>query len=315
MTETPRSSSLRFAITTRRPVAILMTVMAVCVFGWVSYQRLALDLMPDITYPTLTVRTEYPGTAPEEVETFISRPLEQELGVVPQLVSISSISQAGQSDIILEFQWDADINAASQNIREKVDRVRLPQEAQKPLLLRYDPSLDPVLRLALHGSQSLFELRRVAEYEIKRELESVPGVAAVKVKGGLEEEVQVALNERQMALLGLDIAQINTRLAQENVNLPGGNLREGQTRYLIRTLNEFASLEEIGALVVARKNQADIRLRDIGQVYKTHKDREVITRVDGRESIEIYKEAKGLYSSYTWAGGLNLYPFGQSAYI
>ena len=270
-----------------------MTVMAVCVFGWVSYQRLALDLMPDITYPTLTVRTEYPGTAPEEVETFISRPLEQELGVVPQLVSISSISQAGQSDIILEFQWDADINAASQNIREKVDRVRLPQEAQKPLLLRYDPSLDPVLRLALHGSQSLFELRRVAEYEIKRELESVPGVAAVKVKGGLEEEVQVALNERQMALLGLDIAQINTRLAQENVNLPGGNLREGQSRYLIRTLNEFASLEEIGALVVARQNLADIRLRDIGQVYKSHKDREVITRIDGRESIEIeiYKEA------------------------
>ena len=131
-----RPFNSRFAITTRRPVAILMIVMAICVFGGVSYQRLALDLMPAIAYPTLTVRTEYPGTAPEEVETFISRPLEQELGVVPHLVGISSISQAGQSDIILEFEWDADMNALSQDIREKVDRVWLPAEAKKPLLLR-----------------------------------------------------------------------------------------------------------------------------------------------------------------------------------
>ena len=125
--ETEREGDGRFAITTRRPVAILMVVMAVCVFGWISYQRLSLDLMPNITYPTLTVRTEYPGTAPEEVETLISRPLEQELGVVPNLVSISSVSKAGQSDVILEFAWDTDMNAISQEIREKVDRRRLPE--------------------------------------------------------------------------------------------------------------------------------------------------------------------------------------------
>ncbi len=293
MEETSRPFSSRFAITTRRPVAILMIIMAVCVFGWVSYQRLSLDLMPDITYPTLTVRTEYPGTAPEEVETFVSRPLEQELGVVPHLVSISSISQAGQSDIILEFAWDTDMNAVSQDIREKVDRVWLPEEAKKPLLLRYDPSLDPILRIGLYGPQTLYDLRYVAEREIKREVEAVEGVAAVKIKGGLEEEIHVALNERQMALLGLDIAQINDRLAQDNINLPGGNLREGQIRYLIRTLNEFGSLAEIADLVIARQDQADIRLRDIARVYKSHKDREIITRIDGRESVEIevYKEA------------------------
>ena len=95
-----------FSITTRRPVAILMVVMAICVFGWVSYQRLSLNLMPDISYPTLTVRTEYPGTAPEEVETLLARSLEQAVGIVPNLVNMSSISKAGQSDIILEFEWD-----------------------------------------------------------------------------------------------------------------------------------------------------------------------------------------------------------------
>jgi multidrug efflux pump subunit AcrB len=283
----------RFAITTRRPVAILMVVMAVCVFGWISYQRLALDLMPNITYPTLTVRTEYPGTAPEEVETLISRPLEQELGVVPNLISISSVSKAGQSDVILEFAWDTDMNAISQEIREKVDRRRLPDGADRPLLLRYDPSLDPIMRMGLYGPQDLFELRYLAEFEIKRQLEAVEGVAAVKIKGGLEEEIHVALNERKLAVLGLDISQIRTRLAQGNVNMPGGNLREGQTEYLIRTLNEFQNVDEIGALIVARQGGADIRLRDIGRVFKDHKDREIITRVNGNESveIEIYKEA------------------------
>ena len=286
-------STSRFAIATRRPVAILMVVLAVCVFGWVSYQRLSLNLMPDISYPTLTVRTEYPGTAPEEVETLLSRPLEQELGIVPHLVNISSISKAGQSDIILEFEWDTDMNAMSQEIREKADRVWLPQDAEKPLLLRYDPSLDPIMRIGLHGPQDLYALRYLAEHDIKRELEALVGVAAVKIKGGLEEEIHVALNERQISVMGLDINQINNRLAQNNVNLPGGNLREGQVEYLIRTLNEFVTVDEIAELIVARQGDADVYLRDIAEVGRSHKDREIITRVNGRESveIEIYKEA------------------------
>ena len=248
-----KSPSELISVTTRRPVAILMIAMAICVFGWVSYQRLSLDLMPDISYPTLSIRTEYLGTAPEEVEMLLSRPLEQAVGVVPNLVNLSSISRAGQSDIILEFQWDTDMNVASQNVREKADRIFLPQGAKKPLLLRYDPSLDPIMRIGLNGPQDLYELRNIAEYEIKRALEALRGVAAVKIKGGFEEEIHVALNERQIAILGLNINQINSSLAQNNVNLPGGNLREGQVEYLIRTLNEFRSLDEIGELIISRK--------------------------------------------------------------
>lgn len=293
LNETEKSHSELISLTTRRPVAILMVAMAICVFGWVSYQRLSLDLMPDISYPTLSLRTEYLGTAPEEVETLLSRPLEQAVGVVPNLVNLSSVSSAGQSDIILEFQWDTDMNVASQNVREKADRIFLPQGAKKPLLLRYDPSLDPIMRIGLNGPQDLYELRNIAEYEIKRVLEAIRGVAAVKIKGGFEEEIHVALNERQISILGLDINQINSSLSQNNVNLPGGNLREGQVEYLIRTLNEFESLEEIGDLIVTRKNGANILLRDIAEINRAHKDRQVITRLNGIESIEIevFKEA------------------------
>ncbi len=288
-----RPEDSRFAFTTRRPVAILMVVMAVAVFGWVSYNRLALTLMPDMSYPSLTVRTEYPGSAPEEIETTISQRLEQELGIVPGLTSISSISKAGQSDVILEFQWETDMNVVAADIREKVDRVRLPDDAERPLLLRYDPTLDPIMRLGLAGPQDLYDLRYLAEYDIKRRLEALEGVAAAKIKGGLEELYLVAIDESRLATLHLNINQVNQRLAQGNVNLPGGNLREGQTEYLIRTMNEFQSLAEVEALIVTRQNGVDIRLRDIATVTRYHKDREVITAVDGHESIEIeiYKEA------------------------
>ena len=287
------SAASIFAVTTRRPVAILMVVMAVCVFGGVSYQRLSLDLMPDIAYPALTVRTKYPGSAPEEVERLVSRPLERELGILPGLVGLRSVSKAGQSDVLLEFDWDTDMNEAAADIREKVDRTWLPEEAGKPLLLRYDPSLEPVLRVGLSGGQGLYQLRELAEEEIRRDLESIPGVAAVKVRGGLEQEIHVALRERRIALLGLDLATVERRLAEADVNLPGGRLREGETEYLVRTLNELRSVAEIEDLVVARHGGAEIRLRDIARVEASHKDREILTRVNGRESVdlEIYKEA------------------------
>ncbi|MBN2287718.1 MAG: efflux RND transporter permease subunit, partial [Candidatus Glassbacteria bacterium] len=282
-----------FAFTTTRPVAIIMVVIAVVVFGLVSYQRLSLNLMPDISYPTLTVRTEYPGTAPEEVETVISRPIEQALGIVSGLVSISSISKAGVSDVVLEFNWDTDIDESIAQIREKIDRLYFPQEVERPLILRYDPSLDPIVRVAVYGGEDLYLMRWLAEEVVERELEKVNGVAAVRVKGGLEEEVIVELDEGKLTTMNIGLDRVSARLAEENINLAGGRLREGDTEYLIRTLNEFKTLEEIEDVVVDTRGQALIRISDLGRVYRGHKEREVITRVGGTESveIEIYKEA------------------------
>ncbi|MBN2092615.1 efflux RND transporter permease subunit, partial [candidate division KSB1 bacterium] len=290
---TPMKQRDFFKFTTTRPVAILMVVIGVCVFGWISYKQLSLNLMPDISYPSLTVRTEYTGTAPEEIETTISRPIEQVLGVVNNLVSISSISKAGQSDVKLEYSWNTDMNQATLEVREKLDQLYLPEEVKRPLILRYDPTLDPIMRLGLYGTRSLFYMRYLAEEELKRILETVEGVAAVKVKGGLEEEIRVELDEQKLTLIGINIQQIKNRLMQENVNLAGGNLHEGQTEYLVRTLNEFKTVEEISEVVVGHWNDKEIKIRDIGQVSRTNKEREIITRINGQESVEIqiYKEA------------------------
>jgi multidrug efflux pump subunit AcrB len=282
-----------FKFTTTRPVAILMVVIGICVFGYISYQQLPQNLMPDISYPSLTVRTEYSGTAPEEIETTISRPIEQELGVVDNLVSIQSVSKAGQSDVILEFTWDTDMNEATADVREKLDQVYLPEEVKRPLILRYDPSLDPIMRLGLFGKRSLFYLRYFAEEDIKRKLETVDGVAAVKVKGGLEEEIRVELNEQKITLIGINIQQVRNRLAQENINLAGGNLKEGQTEYIVRTLNEFKEVGEIEEVVIGNWNGKEIKIGDVADVKRTNKEREIITRISGQENveIEIYKEA------------------------
>jgi multidrug efflux pump subunit AcrB len=282
-----------FEITTRRPVAISMVVLAIVVFGYVSYQQLPLNMMPDISYPTITIRTDYPDTAPEEVENLISRPIEQRLGVVSNLVGITSISRAGISDVILEFGWGTNMNDAVQTVRENLDRLQLPRGVNRPLILRYDPTQDPIMRVGLYGNLDLFGLRLIAEEEIKQELEALKGVAAARVSGGLEEEIRVEISESQLAVMGLGINDINRRLREENVNLAGGSLLDGQTQYLVRTLNEFQTLADISNLVIGERNGIEIRVKDVGTVTRSNKEREVITRVNGIESveIEIFKEA------------------------
>jgi len=283
-----------FDVTVQRPVAILMVTVAAVVFGMFSYRLLSVELMPDISYPSLTVRTEYSGAAPEEVEENVVRPLEEALGVVGGLVRLSSVSRAGLGDVTLEFTWDTRMSQAWQEVTERLDGVFLPNEADKPLILRYDPSLDPVIRLVLassvqdqKGPAGLKRLRTFAEQELKRNLEQVEGVAAIRVLGGLEEQISVDLQEDALRRTGLSIQEVVRRLSAENVNLAGGDIREGDTRYLVRTVNEFRNLKEIEELVIARVQGRDVRLRDLGTVRSGWADRVVITRLHQAESVEL----------------------------
>ena len=276
-----------------RPVTIVMLMTAMLLFGFIAFSRLPINLLPDITYPTLTVRTEYTGAAPNEIENLISEPIEEAVGVVTGVVRVSSISRSERSDVILEFEWGTNMDFASLNVREKIDLLNLPQAAEKPILLRFDPSLDPILRIALSGNESLTALRIMAEEEIKRELESLEGVAAVKISGGLEEEIHVELDESKLASLGIPITQVATRLEQENVNLAGGTIKDGETEYLVRILNEFKDVDEIDEIIIGQVNTVPILLSDVAYVAKSHKERKLSARINGQESIEIaiYKEA------------------------
>ena len=276
----------------RRPVGMLMIVLAMVVFGFVSLSRLPVDLLPAVDHPGITVRTLYPGAAPEDVEERVTERLEDVLSTVGGLVRLRSSSRAEVSEILLEFSWGSRIPFIVQEVRERLDRVFLPQGAERPLILRYDPNLDPVLRIALSGNGDLVHLRDVAESEIERAVEGLPGVAAVRVRGGLEDEVQVQLDPGKLAALGVEATLIQQRIQEENLNVPGGSLEEGDIEYVVRTLNEFSSLEEIELLPVVTRGDRTILLRDLGKVVRSHKDRDIILRVGGEEAVEVdvYRE-------------------------
>ncbi len=286
-----------FATVVNRPVATWMIAIAAAVFGMVSYGRLPLNLMPDLAYPTITVRTEVQGYAPEEVETQISRAIEEALATTPGLVELESRSRAGMSDVVLEFAWGTDMNRAAQAIREQLQTTFLPEDASRPLILRFDPNLDPVMRIALTtdrpGTHSLTDIRQLAETQVKRRLEAMDGVASVRVRGGLERQILVELREDWMAARGVSIDAITAALAAENVNLPGGAILEGDHEYLVRTVGELLSVSDIQSLLIKRPDGVDVPLTELAEVRESTKDREVISRLDGREAVEleVYKAA------------------------
>ncbi len=290
---------IEFAI--RRRVTIVMCTVAIALFGLVSLSRLKLNLLPDLSYPTITIRTELPGAAPLEVEALVTRPVEEAVSIIRNVRQVRSVSRAGQSDVTLEFLWGTDMDLSGIDVREKLDLLQLPLEAKRPLLLRFDPASEPVLRLAFletagrpanEGVERLKSLRRFAEDRLKTDLEAVEGSAAVKVSGGYEDEVQVLVDQQKLAQLGLSIDTVTRRIRAENVNLSGGRLEQGMQRYLVRTLNEFGSIEEMANSIIASRDGQPVYLKDVASVTSGYKDREAITRVDGREAIElaVYKE-------------------------
>lgn len=298
----PPEKHYRLAI--RRPVTTAMIFLTLFVFGWQSYQKLPLNLMPDITYPTLTIRTEYENAAPEDVEKLVTRPLEEQLSLVSGLVELSSISSAGRSEIIMEFTWDTDMIVAQQEVRDQLDLFEPPREVtEKPIILRYDPNLDPVMRVAItspeppdHFSpearqrrieQDLTEIREAAERQIKSDLEGQVGIAQVNVKGGREKEIQILADAERLKTLGLSLQDLANSLAQQNINLSGGSLREGSSEFLVRTLNEFQDVDEIRNAIVVGPQGQQVRLRDVARVFMGEKERETIVRLNGREAVEL----------------------------
>jgi HAE1 family hydrophobic/amphiphilic exporter-1 len=283
-----------------RPVTIWMFTLGILLFGLVAMSRLAVNLLPDLSYPTLTIRSEYPGAAPAEVEQLVSKPIEESIGIVKGIRKVESVSRAGRSDVIMEFEWGTNMDLAGLEVREKLDVLFLPLDVKKPLLLRFNPNLDPIVRLALSrtdapnglSSAQQVALRTYADEDLRRKLEAITGVAAVRPDGGLTQEIQILVDNEKLSQLKLDISTVNTRLKEQNLNQAGGRLETAAHDYLVRTINQFASLDEIRNLYIASVNGSQIRLSDIAEVRDGYVDRQSITYVNGKEAIEIavYKE-------------------------
>ena len=240
---------------TRRPVAVAMLFLAVILLGGISYFRLPIDLLPEVSYPRLVVYTSYPDVAPAEVERLVTETVEATAAAVPGVEKVSSVSRDGVSLVTLRFAWGTDMDFAMLNTRERLDNIRdaLPETADRPRILRVDPESEPIMVLSIAGGSDLWETKDLAETVLRRRLEQLDGVAQAAVTGGLDREIQVEVRPQLLEAYGVDMGQIAAALAAANYSAPGGTVLQGRYRYPLRTLGEFQTVEEIRDVVVARQ--------------------------------------------------------------
>ncbi len=281
------------AAAARRPVAVLTATLAVAVFGALALERLPVELLPDLRYPTLTVQTTFPDAAPLSVEQLVTRPIEEAVAVVPGVREVRSVSRAGLSEVTVELAWGRDPELLSLDVREKLGLVRLPDEVEPPRVLRFDPSLEPVARLALVGDRPLAALRDLAERWLEPRLEAVDGVAAATVRGGRAPELLVLADRDALAARGLALEDLAQALRAAHVDLPAGSLRERDAVYLVRTVHELDAPEKLAATVVRDGPGGPVRVGDVARVERGAREQEEVARLDGRESIELAIHREG----------------------
>lgn len=284
-------------VSLRRPVATAMLYVGIAVLGVVSFLRLPIDLLPDVAFPTLSVWTTYSDAGPAEVERFITEPIEQQLYSIPGARRISSRSREGQSLVQLQFAWGTDMEFATLHTREKLDNLteRLPEGSERPTILRSDPTSDPIMTLAVSGTD-LRSLRDLSEVVFKRRLEQLDGVSLAGLTGGPERELRVIVDPEYLDVHEVSLSEISNALDQANYNAPGGTIQRGRFEYSLRTLGQFREVEELLDVVIARPRgvgSRPVRLTDVATVVDTIADLETIARFNGEPAIglQVFKEA------------------------
>ncbi len=304
----------RFAVV--RQVTTVMIYLAVLLMGMIAWSRLPRELYPPITYPQLTVVTRYKDAAPEEIETLVTKPIEETVGTVSGVRRISSISREEVSLVIAEFNWGTHMDFAGLGVREKLDLIkeRLPRGSEDPVVIKFNPFDLPVLVLNLSGEAAPHDLLQIARKQIKIELEKVDGVAAVQISGGLDREILVEVDQGRLQASGIPISQVVDGLAKANLNYPGGTIKEAFYEYLIRTMGEFQVVPEIPAIAIGveeakgkvpkREGEGDrpgplkrekglappqrvILLKEVAAVKDTFKERSSVSRFNGRENVAL----------------------------
>ena len=273
-----------------RPVTILMLFIGLILIGLISYQNLGLDLLPDLSFPMSAIIVSYSGVAPQEIENMVTIPLEEAVGTIQGVKKISSYSREGSSLVLMEFNWGTDMDVSALNIREKIDQVKgfLPDDAGDPMVIKFDPSLMPILVLGIDSEEKdLQKLQEYAEDVIKPRLERMEEVASVTINGGLDREILVSIDSDKLRSYQLSFSQVTAALAGENVNLPAGTLREGTINFLIRTLGRFKSTQDIEEILISNIRGKKIYLGDIAKVEDTFKEINSITYVNGKPGIMV----------------------------
>lgn len=256
-----------------RRVTTVMVFLGIVFLGFIAVIQLPQELFPRLSFPQVTVVTDYVNAAPEEIETLITRPLEEAISSVSGLRRIESVSREGKSTITVSFNWNQNIDFAALAVREKIDLVkeRLPKESEDPVVLKFDPLSRPTMMLSVTGKLHPAELKHLAERTLKDNLEKVEGIASVSVSGGLDREIQVELDQGRMQAANVSVLEVIDAIDQANISYPAGSIKKGLYEYVIRTVGEFRSVEEIGYTVVRTDTRKEFESVDIGFIERGSK--------------------------------------------
>lgn len=275
-------------IALNRPVTTIIMVFLVVLLGFIAFNRIGIDLFPDISLPAVVVITNYEGVGPEEIETMVTRPIEGAIATITNINNISSISSTGSSIVIAEFNWGTDMDKATMDMREAVDLIEayLPDEVSKPMIVKFDPSMLPIMQLGVAGKIDLASLKTLLEKEFVPVLERLDGVAQVSLVGGLEREILITLNQTKMNNYHISFSNVTTALMMENMNLSGGHISRGDKDLLVRVTGKFDSVEEIKNILIPTAT-GYVLLEDIAEIEDTYKDISNLSRLNGETCIGV----------------------------
>jgi HAE1 family hydrophobic/amphiphilic exporter-1 len=273
----------------RRPVFASMLILSLVVVGLASYSKLGVDRFPAVDLPTVRVNTRLPGASPAEVESQISQPLEESLNTIEGIKELQSISGQGNSFIIVTFELNRDIEAAAQDVRDRVARVQrdLPRDADPPTVSKSDNDISPVLSIALTGERSQRELTELADKIVKVQLERSAGVGEVEIFGGLQRCINVWVDADRLAAYQIPITAVREAIERQNANIPGGNVTTSLREQTLRTLGRLEDAKAFNDLVVSTRNGSPIRVRDIGWAEDGTKEQRTLSRLNGVPTVSL----------------------------
>ncbi len=273
----------------KNPVARFMMAIGIILLGVIAFQHLAIDLFPDISYPIVSISTEYEGASPEDIEISLTRPIEKRVSRIQNVRYVSSRSREGLSTVIVEFYWGANLDVAATDIQQALSQIKdnFPEEAKESVIYKFDPSSISVITLSITGPMDQYRLRELAEDFVAPRLESLRGVASANVSGGQIREIQIELDRRKLEGLNLSVDTVSEAVRAGHKDLPGGNLRGEKRDYMVRTLGRTAEFKDIEEIVVQQNNGIPVRIRDVGRVKDGFEDAQTEVHVNGTQGVII----------------------------
>jgi len=276
-------------ISVRRPVFAVMMSAALIVVGWFSYRHLGLDLMPRTDYPTVTVRAGLSGASAEEMETTITKEIESAVNTINGIDEIRCSSSQGSSSCTISFVLEREIEAATQDVRDKVAGVagRFPRDTNPPVVNKMDPDASPILTLVVSGKRSSKEITQIADKQIKQVLETIQDVGEVSLFGDRRREIRIFLNPNRLNAYALTVDQVRTAVARQNVEIPGGNFIAGPSEISLRTMGRLVNVEDFNKIVLAYREGSVVTLGDVARISDAIEEVRSQTRLDGETAISL----------------------------